>query len=258
MTFFPQIGAGSVAQFPVRRRRRWRSIANELESAERVLLPDLTGGQIEWQLVLKDLSDQECATINALFNSAQGQFRAFRLVDPMANLLGWSEDFTRPDWQCGLLLLSAEASDPMGTTRASSISNSSAGVQGLQQSLGIPGEYVTCFSVWLAGASGMEITLSRDGRAESFAVGAAWTRVWLSCPGTRGADSSTYAISLPAGGSVRVFGPQVEVQPFASDYKPTRTARGIYQETYFGSDELRMVSTAPGLSSCEILLCSRV
>ena len=32
MNWFPQIGAGSVAQFPVTRSRKWRAIANTLES----------------------------------------------------------------------------------------------------------------------------------------------------------------------------------------------------------------------------------
>ena len=33
MNWFPQIGAGSVAQFPVTRSRKWRAITNSLETA---------------------------------------------------------------------------------------------------------------------------------------------------------------------------------------------------------------------------------
>ena len=39
--------------------------------------------------------------------------------------------------------------------------------------------------------------------------------------------------------------------------KPVRLM-GIYAETYFENDELKITSTSPGLSSCQISLMSRV
>ena len=57
MSFYPQFGTGSVAQFPLRRSRKWRMILNELESGERVVLPDNPAGQIDWSLSYSDLTD---------------------------------------------------------------------------------------------------------------------------------------------------------------------------------------------------------
>ena len=37
MSWFPQIGAGSMAQFPLQRSRKWRAIMNDLESGERIM-----------------------------------------------------------------------------------------------------------------------------------------------------------------------------------------------------------------------------
>src|SRR5579863_5682376 len=99
MSWFPQIGAGSIAQFPLRRTRMWRSIANQLESSERILLPDTPAGQIEWRLSLQELTDAETGRLSDFFAAEQGQFGSFLFIDPMANLLGWSEDLSRPDWQ---------------------------------------------------------------------------------------------------------------------------------------------------------------
>ena len=103
MSWFPQTGAGSIAQFPLRRTRKWRSIANRTESGERILLPDTAAGQIEWQLSVQELNDAESGRLSDFFSAAQGRFGSFLFIDPLANLLGWSEDLSRPDWQMGLL-----------------------------------------------------------------------------------------------------------------------------------------------------------
>ena len=112
MNWCPQIGGGSIAQFPVRRRRTWHSIANDLENGERISLPDLPSGRIEWRLSYRDLSDEEAASLRTLFIASKGSFNAFAFADPLANLLAWSEDLTQPDWQAGLLNLVSGAGDP--------------------------------------------------------------------------------------------------------------------------------------------------
>ncbi len=149
MSWFPQIGAGSVAQFPITRSRKWRAITNTLESGERILLPDTTAGQIGWKLSYRELQDLEVQSLTDLFTASQGEFGAFTFIDPLANLLGWSENLTQSAWQAGLLTSGANMADPLGTARASSVTNSSPGVQSLQQTLGLPGNYVTCFSAYV-------------------------------------------------------------------------------------------------------------
>jgi hypothetical protein len=198
------------------------------------------------------------ATLNAFFVASQGQFAPFLLIDPLANLLGWSEDLSRPDWQLGLMTQSAGAADPLGATRASTLTNATAGAQTLQQTLAVPGAYVACFSAWISSSSAGTVTLQRDGVSVSCAVGPAWQRFHVSGAGSSGVAQSTFSLGLSAGQSVRLWGLQVEAQPYPSGYKQTATAAGIYEESYFGGDELTITSTSVGLSSCDIALTSRI
>jgi hypothetical protein len=258
MSWFPQIGSGSIAQFPVTRSRKWRAILNELESGEQIMLPDRTAGQIEWRLTFDDLTGAEASGLSSLFTSSHGSFGAFTFVDPIANLLGWSEDLTRPDWQAGLLHTSGTIGDPLGTNRAWSILNGSAGTQALQQTLGIPGDYVACFSAWIRSDASGTATLQRDNVQMTVTTGPTWKREFVSGKGISAATQSIFSIVLAAGQTIDVWGLQVEAQPYPSVYKQTDAPEGIFEETYFENDELTMTSTSVGLSSCEISLISRV
>src|SRR5580658_3468215 len=131
MSWYPQIGSGSVAQFPVSRSRRWRAIVNDLEDGEQIMLPDTAAGQIQWKLSYQDLTNAEVQNLSNLFAASQGEFAAFAFFDPLANLLGWSENFLQPGWQLGLLETAAGATDPFGTQRASVVENPSPGAQTL-------------------------------------------------------------------------------------------------------------------------------
>jgi hypothetical protein len=257
MNWFPQVGAGSVAQFPVSRSRRWRAIVNQMENGV-ILLPDAAAGQIEWKLSYQDLVDAEVQNLSALFTASQGKFGAFAFIDPMANLLGWSENLSQAAWQAGLLQTAAGVTDPLGTARAWSVTNPSPGTQSLIQSLSVPGDYFACFSAWLRCNVAGTVTLQRDGTARTVSVGLGWQRVFVGSKGVGGAQQSTFSIALAAGQTVDVWGLQVEAQPYPSAYKQTSAAVGIYEETYFGDDELTVTSTSVGFSSCGITLISRV
>lgn len=102
------------------------------------------------------------------------------------------------------------------------------------------------------------VTLQRDGTSVSVAVGPVWQRVFVNGAGSGGAVQASFSISLAAAQTIDVWGLQVEVQPYPSAYRQTTTPIGIYEETYFEDDELGMVSTSCGLSSCDIRLLSRV
>jgi len=258
MTWFPQIGTGSIAQFPLQRSRKWRAISNLMESGEQILLPDPAAGQIEWHLSYQDLTDAEVLNLNSLFAASQGRFGAFTFIDPLANLLGWSEDLSRPDWQAGLLQNQGSVADPVGTLRAWTLTNGTTGSQTLSQTLGVSGSYVGCFSAYIRSNASGSVTLQRDALQITAAIGPAWTRVLVSGTGTAAAVQSTFSIAIAAGHAIDVFGLQVEAQPNPSGYKPTVAALGIYEETYFGTDELKVTSGGVGFSSCTITLISRV
>jgi hypothetical protein len=258
MNWYPQIGAGAIAQYPVHRKRQWRPINNVMESGELISLPDSRGGQIEWRLSYQELTDTEIAAVTGLFAASAAEAIPFGFIDPFANLLGWSEDLTKPDWQKGLLTTTGALGDPVGTQRAWLLQNPSAGEQLLSQSLGTPGNYTVCFSAYVWNASAATIGMIRDSRRSTVPIGPQWKRIQLSGVGTSGASESTFSLAIPAGGSARVFGLQVEAQPWPSPYRPTGAASGILQETRFRGGSLSVVNTAPGLSACQVNLISRV
>jgi len=258
MNWFPQIGAGAVAQFPLQRKRQWRAITNLLESGELITLPDAQGGQIQWRLSYQELTDAEVASLTGLFAASNGQAGSFGFVDPFANLLGWSEDLSKPDWQLGLLMRASGLSDPVGTTRAWTVQNSSGGEQAMSQTLGIPGSYNACFSAYVRSDSSGTIGIIRDATRVNLPVGPQWKRIQVSGMGVSGATQSTFSLAIAAGSSVRVFGLQVEAQPWPSPYRPTGPAAGILEETRFADGDLAVENTAPGLSACQLKLVSRV
>jgi hypothetical protein len=258
MNWFPQVGAGAVAQFPLQRKRVWRAITNVLESGELVSLPDVNGGQIEWNLSYQELTDAEVANLTSLFAESGGEAGSFGFVDPFANLLGWSEDLSQPDWQLGELTATGGFSDPVGTARAWTLQNANGAEQMLSQSLGVPGAYTICFSAYVRSDTAGSIGMLRDATRLNVTVGPQWKRVQISGQGVSGATASTFSLAVGAGSSIRVFGLQVEAQPWPSPYRPTGAAAGILEETRFSGGDLTVVNTAPGLSACQVSLVSRI
>lgn len=256
MMWFPQIGEGSVAQFPLQRTRRWRDVENRLESGERLGLRDRASSFIEWRMSLRDLTDAEALNLRDLFGAMNGSYGTFSFVDPLANLLGWSEELTRPDWQAGLIGATPGGSDPLGGQRAWNLFNSAGGEQAFGQTVSVPASYVACFSVWLRSDLQSTVLLARNGSRVACSIGPAWKRFWFSGLGSD--DSATFGLVVAAGQSVQAFGWQAEAQPYPSQYKTTGPARGIHQETRFGADELNLRNTAPGLTACDLTLISRV
>jgi len=258
MNWFPQIGAGAVAQFPFQRKRQWRAITNVLESGELISLPDVDGGQIEWRLSYRDLTDTEVANLTGLFAASAGEATPFGFIDPFANLLGWSENLSQPGWQLGQLTATGGANDPVGTNRAWTLQNANAAEQLLSQTLGIPGSYTACFSAYVYSASAVTIGILRDANRVNLPAGPQWKRILISGAGTSGTAQSTFSLAIGAGNGVRVFGLQVEAQPWPSPYRPTGVAAGILEETRFSGGDLAVVNTAPGLSTCQVTLVSRI
>jgi hypothetical protein len=258
MNWFPQISSGAIAQFPLQRIRQWRAITNVMENGELVSLPDTAGGQIEWRLNYRELTDAEVANLTNLFAASGGRAMSFGFVDPFANLLGWSEDLSQPGWQLGELTATGGFSDPVRTMRAWKLQNANAAEQMLSQSLGVPGAYTVCFSVYVRSDSAGTIGMLRDSTRVNLTVGPQWKRIQISGPGAAGATASTFSLAIAAQSSVRVFGLQVEAQPWPSPYRPTGAAAGILEETRFSGGDLVVSNTAPGLSSCLVNLVSRI
>jgi hypothetical protein len=57
------------------------------------------------------------------------------------------------------------------------------------------------------------------------------------------------SISIPAGATITVFGPQLEPLFAPSPYRPTVAAGGVYMNAHFLTSALTFTSDAPGLFS---------
>lgn len=256
MNWFPSLDSGAVSQFPMTRSRGWRVIENQFEGGERIQTPDPSAGTIQWRLVYNELSAAEMAAIKTLFEASKGSFLSFGFVDPMVNLLAQSENLSAPDWRLGAMSAQTGIDNPLGSTSAWRVSNSATGSQELAQTLSCPGSIRICFSGYFRASSAGTIQLGRDGLTETFPIGLGWRRLWISGAGD-GNNMSNFSVVLQPGQVVDIWGLQAEVQPSPSMYQKTLSAGGIYQNTRFSSDELRVMAAAPGLYSCDVNLISK-
>ena len=257
MNWYPQLSSGTSHQFPIRRVRKWRTIANKFDDGEQVAYADSHAGVVEWRLRYAELQESEVAALRALFVASKGRAGSFGFLDPLVNLLAGSEDLSRPEWRAGLMTVAGGVTDPAGGTTAWRVSNASAGLQDLAQTLSFPASTMSSFSVYLRSPMAEAVTVLRDNKSLSVAVGPQWQRHFISVPGDTDSVTSSFSVRLAAGQGIEVWGFQVEAQLFPSQYQRSISGVGIYEETSFAMDELNTVATSPGLWSCEISLVSR-
>ncbi len=258
MSWYPQLRSGSSVQLPFTRRRKWRRIENALESGELVYLDDTHGGVVRWQMTYELLSDSEVSDLKSFFMAARGKYGTFGFADPLVNLAGGSEDLSRTEWSAGTMSRTGSNADPVGGTSAWLVSNSSAGMQELQQTIQVPGAVCCCFSFWVRSLASAAVVIRRDSVTTTVNANSNWRRVWLSGTGSLASAASTFAVQVPAGASIEVWGFQIETQPFPGKYMAATVPAGVYLNTSFDQDELEIVATAPGLSSCNVKLISRL
>jgi hypothetical protein len=203
--------------------------------------------QTGWRINYADLTGEEWESIRTLHEEMAGRLGTFTFFDPIANLFSWSEEFERTVWvKDPFLTVTTGVADPLGGTNARLLSNGGAAVQKLSQRVGIPESYATAFSVWLRSDSPVTVGLVRGGQAREVVVKSGWQRVELCGRGLGLSEQSDFGIAIPPGGSVAVFGAQVEAQPAASSYKRNEATTGVYPKTRFASDTLLVWSDGPG------------
>jgi hypothetical protein len=262
MLYYPQLTTGTLVHYPFRKTLQKRTILNECLDSRTVKLADPAAGSLHWDLSYSGLSGLEWSAIEALFQAAEGRLQTFVFLDPTDNLLRWSETLTSGVWQKDALLqLSAGVSDPVGSTRATRVTNTGPVSQALSQSVEAAGWFQYCFSVYARCAAGGTVTLTRrtaDGPdSRAYLLGPQWQRLVSSgqIPGTPAAID--FAIEIPAGMTVDVYGLQAEAQPQPSAYKETTSQGGVYPATRFAEDSLRSVAAGLNDYSVEVKLTSK-
>jgi len=117
-----------------------------------------------------------------------------------------------------------------------------------------------CFSVYLRSdvSSVIQMVASAGGQNSFTAIstGPAWVRAIASGSLTIQQDGVAFGVQLAEGASIQAFGPQVEAQTAASQYKKTIDLGGVYSNTRFDSDSLTLTTDAPNQNSGTVSLYS--
>ena len=252
MIYFPQLSSGATGQFPIKRQRVTRTVVNQSYEDYNIKLADPGAATTEWHFSFDELTDQELAALEALFQAAEGRLTAFTLVDPTDNLLAWSEQQDQAIWQADpLLTLTAGIADPLGGTGAFSITNSGGAIQMLQQSINAPASLYYCLSVYACSNQSTNLWLVRGTDTDANAIGPVWTRLTSAGQLSSESESISFGVALDPGSTVQVFGMQVEAQPSASLYKKTSETGGVYPNARFKNDTLTITTIGENRHSCE-------
>ena len=253
MIYFPQLSSGATGQFPITRQRSARTVVNQSCQGYQVKLADPGAAVTEWHLSFDELSDQELAALEALFQAVEGRLTPFTFLDPVDNLLAWSEQLNQPVWQADpLLTLTGGIADPTGGTSGYQVSNPTAATLMLQQSINAPASLDYCLSLYARSVQNTQVWLVRGSAIAPQAITPQWTRLTSSGQIQDSGDSISFGIAIGPGTTVDVFGLQVEAQIAASLYKQTADTGGVYPNARFRDDVMTVTTVGPGRYSCEL------
>lgn len=251
---FPQLSSGAMAQYPIRKVNTIRTIKNILADGSMLVYADPGAGRLFWTLSYISLPPVDMTALRAHFEACAGPLRAFKFLDPTDNLLTYSSDLTQPPWITPTsVTIETGLPDPIGGTGAFSITNGGSSVQQIVQTLAAPVNFQYCFSVYAASTNGETCTLIRSSanaqEANVFQLGQNWSRLSSSGALNDTGTGLSVAISLAAGQSIWLFGPQLEPQFAPSRFRPTYSSAGLYSNAHWATSELVFTAEGPSLFS---------
>jgi hypothetical protein len=261
MLVFPQFSTGAVALYPLTKQSILRTVVNTLGDGTTVVFTDPDAAQTAWEIQAKGLTTVEWNAIETLFAAVSGQWQTFTLLDPAGNLLADSEALSGGAWTNGALVqLTPGIADPLGTMRATRVINAGGAAAAVAQTLSVPGSFQYCVSAWARtmGGSNVTLTASTTGAnvAKVFPLTAQWQRIFLPMNLGQSTTSVTFGAQLDTGGSVDLFGLQVEAQVAPSDYKSTGATSGVYAKARFAADALTVTAQSTDVYDATIRIVS--
>jgi hypothetical protein len=252
MLIYPQLRSGALSQFPLEKTRRSRTVTNVAADGSTIKLADPAAIETSWALTYADLSDEEAAALLEFFESAEGTLNGFTFLDPVGNLLARSDELDDAAWQRDpMLSLASGISDPAGAALAWRLSNIGAAEQSLSQTLAATGQDQYCLSAYVRADAPAGVGMKIGNQAVQRKVGTRWTRIALSCTGSPDDTSLRFAIEVPAGGTVEVYGLQVEPQAAPSVYKSSAQG-GVFEGAHLADDVLAISTTDANRHSCTV------
>jgi hypothetical protein len=229
-----------------------------MEDGTTISLADTSANYLRWKLSLQDLADQEAISFTNFFAATQGQLQPFLFLDPTANLLVWSQDFTQSAWVSPGITFDSAVADPFGGTGAVRAHNQTTATLSVLQQTQIPASIQTCFSLYMRSDTPLQTALAQSVDSQSQTVSAGVTTVWqrfyVSGVFTGVTDSLRYVIQVPAGTSIELFGPQVDAQVTPSRYIATAGSSGVYPNARFDADHIDRIATGPNRNTCVMFI----
>lgn len=249
--------------FPLKRETRFLTQLNRLDDATEYRSYEQVKRLCRWDFELHYLAPDQTAALEDFFQRTNGQYRPFAFLDPLENLLCWSEDFTQTKWESSepvALRFDGQTADPLGGTGGQRLTNQSAAANEVTQWLEAPatGLELTA-SMWAKAASPLSLSLvllSDTGESYQAAVALTpdWRRHVLTAQFAAGGASQRigFRFRLPAQSTVELFGAQLMSLPAAGDYTKTTDLSGFHPRCRFASDVCATRCDAPGLAAAKV------
>src|SRR5436309_7789297 len=111
---------------PLAREVRFTSRLNRLSGGSELRTQDQIAPLFRWNLKIGPIGDAELSEIETFHAARGGAYESFVFLDPLDNLLRWSEDFSQFPWQKSnpsALQVSSGISDPLGGSAAQTLGN---------------------------------------------------------------------------------------------------------------------------------------
>lgn len=256
MPTFPQLSTGAVTQFPFQAEVRFRSTRYEGPSGGELFYNDPDFEEWAWEITLEDLTDAEWGDLEQLFTSCGGGLGGFTFLNPSANLLKWSENLLQDEWANAGGGTTAGIADPLGGSAAFHLTAGGGGSEWIQSAL-VPASYRYVGSVWArTGSAGTGVQISDGLGTQAFTPfqgDGVWRRYSVAFEGGAPVGEEVFfSLLLPAGESMDIFGPQLEAQVAASDYKPSSHRSGVHANARFDQEVLSDRSLGPNRHSTRL------
>ncbi len=229
---------------PLTRELRFTTRTNRTADATEYRNADQANPLFRWDLSIGPLADADYAAIQNFHSSRGGAYETFVFLDPLDNLLQWSEDFSQAAW--------VKSNPSQIVISAPTITNTGGSVNTVSQSIAANPQGITfTASVWLRGAATITLRLT-DGAGTTFTSTAGLTGAWqrYSVSGTfvAPASSVTVAFDIPAGASADFLGAQLAATSGPGAYSRTTLISGFHPKCSFDSQPLAHRVAAPNVN----------
>lgn len=151
-TYFPQINANGIAgPKGMSTKLVYRTDIRDMENGKRFTYAHLANPLQLVSLPFRNISDAELTVLKDFFVARGGPKEEFEFLNPMGNLVTYSEDFSNAAWTKTSVTVGAATTDPFGGNRATILTSSAASgtiSTTVVPSGTLPTGFVLCLSLW--------------------------------------------------------------------------------------------------------------